>query len=319
MRRALRTLAISLIAIPIGLAVSLCNADVASYVASQLAGVTYFNMTSGAFTLRGVSADGADTEVMCISAFGGQCNDGTRGAYIYMTGHEAGGDMIASASDDFFVRTGPGTSALTIDQSQLATFAGNMQFSATDAAILGKTGDAGRVLMYGGSALSSNHASLSLNGQNYSGAGGDASFGAGNVSGGDLTLFTANATSSMNLATGGFATTRFSIDGTTGDMTSNATNGGNIMFARSGKTIGIDSGTAASACKGTGTHNGTTAVTVTTTCALTGSIPFIQDTSEPTTGSGCWVTNIVNATSFDVDCKAAGQDATFSWIIVKEG
>lgn len=104
-----------------------------------------------------------------------------------------------------------------------------------------------------------------------------------------------------------------------GDFTNDTTNGGNIIFARTGTTLAVDSGTAASACAGTGTHNGITAVTVTTTCAATGARIFFTDTSEPTTGSSCWVANIVNGTSFDVDCKLAGQDSTFAWWITKEG
>lgn len=102
------------------------------------------------------------------------------------------------------------------------------------------------------------------------------------------------------------------FDGTAGD-------GGGIVLANTGTTLAVDSSTAASACAGTGTHNGTTAVTVSTTCAATGARIFFNDTSEPTTSSTCWVTNIVNGTSFDVDCKSAGQDATFAWWIQKEG
>lgn len=94
---------------------------------------------------------------------------------------------------------------------------------------------------------------------------------------------------------------------------------GDVILNTTGQTVAIDSGTAASACAGTGTHNGTTPVTISTTCAATGARIFFVDTSEPTATSGCWVTNIVNGTSFDVDCKAASQDATFAWWITKEG
>jgi len=111
----------------------------------------------------------------------------------------------------------------------------------------------------------------------------------------------------------------WTVNGSTGALTSDATNGGGIVLAKSGTTLAVDSGTAASACAGTGTHNGTTAVTVSTTCATTGNRIFFADTSEPTTSSGCWVANVVNGTSFDVDCKSAGQDATFAWWIQKEG
>lgn len=96
--------------------------------------------------------------------------------------------------------------------------------------------------------------------------------------------------------------------------------GSGLAFTNTGDTLAIDSGTAASACKGTGTHNGTTAVTVSTTCAATGMHVSLTHTSDPTgsTAAYCWVTNIVNGTSFDVDCDQA-NDGAFSWVIIKEG
>lgn len=93
-----------------------------------------------------------------------------------------------------------------------------------------------------------------------------------------------------------------------------------ITLPLTGDTLAIDSGTAASACKGTGTHDGTTAVTISTTCAATSMHVSVTATSDPTgsTAAYCWVTNIVNGTSFDVDCDQA-NDGTFSWVIIKEG
>lgn len=105
----------------------------------------------------------------------------------------------------------------------------------------------------------------------------------------------------------------------TGELTSNASNGGGITFARSGRTIAVDSGTAASACKGTGTYTGTTAATISTTCAATGMIVLMTPTATSGgTASHCWFNNVVNGVSFDVDCDAANT-ATFAWLIVKEG
>lgn len=106
--------------------------------------------------------------------------------------------------------------------------------------------------------------------------------------------------------------------GVTGSTTT--FNSGGIAFASTGDTLAIDSGTAASACKGTGTFNGTTAVVVSTTCAATGMHVSLTPTSDPTgtTAAYCWVTSIVDATSFTVDCDQA-NDGTFSWVIIKEG
>lgn len=106
------------------------------------------------------------------------------------------------------------------------------------------------------------------------------------------------------------------ITATAGDITATA---GEFIASASGKTLSLQEATAGTKCMGTGTHNGTTAVTVSTTCATTASRIFITNTSDPTgsTAAECWVTNIVNATSFDVDCDAA-DDSTFNWIIFHE-
>jgi len=86
-----------------------------------------------------------------------------------------------------------------------------------------------------------------------------------------------------------------------------------------GKTIGIQEATSASKCMGSVTFNGTTAVTVSTTCATTGSRIFLTPTSDPTgaTAAYCWVTNIVTGVSFDVDCDQA-NDGTANWIVIHE-
>ncbi len=137
----------------------------------------------------------------------------------------------------------------------------------------------------------------------------------GSGSGGSLLL--RHGSSGLNLQNSTSNTTWSWAD--TGELTSNATNGGGITFARSGRTIAVDSGTAASACKGTSTHTGTTAVTISTTCAATGMIVLMTPTATSGgTASHCWFTNVVNGVSFDVDCDAANT-ATFAWLIVKEG
>jgi len=94
---------------------------------------------------------------------------------------------------------------------------------------------------------------------------------------------------------------------------------GNVNISTTGKTVAIQEATAGSACSGTVTFNGTTAVTKSTTCAKTGARIFLTPTSDPTgsTAAYCWVTNIVNNTSFDVDCDQA-NDGTANWVIFHE-
>lgn len=92
-----------------------------------------------------------------------------------------------------------------------------------------------------------------------------------------------------------------------------------LSLLASGQTIHIQEATAGSKCMGSVTYNGTTAVTVSTTCASTGARIFLTPTSDPTgsTAAYCWATNIVNGVSFDVDCDQA-NDGTANWLIIKE-
>lgn len=92
-----------------------------------------------------------------------------------------------------------------------------------------------------------------------------------------------------------------------------------VVLGTSGNTVALQEATAGAKCMGSATANGTTAVTVSTTCATTGSRIFLSPTSDPTgsTAAYCWATNIVNGTSFDVDCDQA-NDGTLNWIIFHE-
>lgn len=98
-----------------------------------------------------------------------------------------------------------------------------------------------------------------------------------------------------------------------------AVDNGDVALSTSGGTLSLQEATSAAKCMGSGTHNGTTAVTVSTTCATTGSRVFITNTSDPTgaTAAECWVTNLVAGTSFDVDCDQA-DDSTFNWVVLHE-
>jgi len=82
-------------------------------------------------------------------------------------------------------------------------------------------------------------------------------------------------------------------------------------------TLALQEATAGTKCMGTATANGTTAVPVATTCATTGSRIILTRSSAPSGTAICWQTNIVNATSFDLDCSAA-ETGTFDWMIVHE-
>ena len=70
---------------------------------------------------------------------------------------------------------------------------------------------------------------------------------------------------------------------------------------------------------GTSTLNGVTAVTISTTCIGTGDHIYLARTSDPTLAvpGSMWATNIVDATSFDIDADNATDDSTVTWFIVK--
>jgi hypothetical protein len=135
------------------------------------------------------------------------------------------------------------------------------------------------------------------------------------VPGATSLLFRNNADSSTNLSLDNSGNVIIQ-----GNLSLNA---GELSLTGTGKTLAIQEATGASACSGTATANGTTAVTVATTCAITGSRIFISATGD---GSGlatndqgaCWVTNIQNGTSFDLDCPDANNNAAYNWIIFHE-
>lgn len=124
----------------------------------------------------------------------------------------------------------------------------------------------------------------------------------------------------LTVTDAGAVTSAAGITATTGNVTSTA---GSFVASASGQTLALQEATAGAKCMGTATANGTTAVTVSTTCALTASRIFISATSDGSGAAandqvGCWTTNIVNATSFDLDCSDANNNATYNWIIFQE-
>ena len=84
-----------------------------------------------------------------------------------------------------------------------------------------------------------------------------------------------------------------------------------------GKTIAIQEATAASACSGTLTFNGTTPVVTSTTCATTGSRIFLTRTSAESTALNPFVSAITTGVSFAVTSEA-GDTGTANWFIIHE-
>ena len=89
-----------------------------------------------------------------------------------------------------------------------------------------------------------------------------------------------------------------------------------ITLAASG-TLALQEATVGTKCMGTATATGTAAVVIATTCAVTGSRIFLTRSSAPSGTAQCWYDNIVNGSSFNLDCDGA-ETGTFSWMIVHE-
>lgn len=129
----------------------------------------------------------------------------------------------------------------------------------------------------------------------------------------DVTIATNHDDADILLRGGSTQATRVTVEGDTGNVVL-AT--GHLDLETTGKTLILEDGTAASTCIGNATANGTTAVTTATTCAETGDYVFISRSSAPSGTAQCWATNIVDGTSFDLDCSGA-ETGTFHWVIIK--
>lgn len=125
-------------------------------------------------------------------------------------------------------------------------------------------------------------------------------------------VFRNNADNADNVivADAGTLTARSNVISTSGDLITSA----------SGKTISIQEATASSACMGAATPNGTTPVTVTTSCALTGSRVFFTRAGAITNMGTISTTTAPNNTSFAFASTGASDTLASSviYLIVKE-
>jgi hypothetical protein len=84
-----------------------------------------------------------------------------------------------------------------------------------------------------------------------------------------------------------------------------------------GKTIALQEATAASACSGSVTANGTTPVVITTTCSQTGQRLFLTKTSTSTVNGSCYQSAVSNGVSTTITCLAS-DTGTYNWMIIHE-
>lgn len=128
----------------------------------------------------------------------------------------------------------------------------------------------------------------------------------GNVSGADMFMTTMDDFIVTNIS----GTNAFIVDAPTGD----------VSLPKSGSTIALQEATPSTACMGTATPNGTTNVTVTTSCAVTGSRVFFSRTGAVTNMASISVTTAPNNTSFQFASTGASDTLAGSvvWMIIKE-
>ena len=282
---------------------------------------------SQVFDILGTTANASDTQVVRITG-GGAAEDAARGSFIYLGGADVGGanagDAYLAATDDIFFQTSAsGVQALSINDSQVINVGpntaaarsvtwGNSGTTATQAlSILASTADADDDstlnLCAGGACTFNRGPSISLAG-NETASAGDMVLTSGGGANADIKIKLFGTNGALSIANSSDVTMWDIVEAT-----------GVLRSSLTGATIAVDSGTAASACKGTLTANGATPVVTNTTCAATGAIPFLQKTNASTAANGtCTVTAVTNATSFTVECLA-NDTGTYSWWILKEG
>lgn len=187
---------------------------------------------------------------------------------------------------------------------------------ATDNVLL-TAADTDRFLMYGGSALSNaNGASIELDGNSFSGNNGNIFIATSTASGANVDIGTKGATGSIFLDTTNIGTHRFAVT-SGGDLTSDATNGGNVIISVAGKGFQTKGGGAA-AKAGQFTCNGVTGVVISTSAAATSmAIAFGASSFAGTAPIGSpYVSAITAGTSFTVKCSVAAETTVYNWAMI---
>jgi hypothetical protein len=196
--------------------------------------------------------------------------------------------------------------------------AGNVVFGDTNSGILTNSADATdnkRIIISGGGGTGNTRgAELIVSGNELNNGAASLLTGGGS---GSLTLGTSSGAGVTNIVSNTF--TRWTF-GATGQLTNNATNGGDIIFDKSGTTVSVQEATGASACMGIATPNGVTNVTVTTTCAVANSHAFFTRKGAITNMGVISVTTNPAGASFTFASTNAADTLASSviWWIIKE-
>lgn len=178
--------------------------------------------------------------------------------------------------------------------------------------------DAEIIIAPSSSATASDGGTIKIRGNELATTGGSVEISGGTASSGSVHLVTNNASSRINFTNSSGSTTWYISDA--GEVISNSSTGGNVNLSKSGTSIALQEATPSTACMGVSTPNGNTAVTVTTSCAVSGSRVFFSRAGAITNMGTVTTTTAPNGTSFAFASTGASDTTASSvvWMIVKE-
>lgn len=243
------------------------------------------------------TADAADTKAVTIS--GGGAGNSSRGGYVDFFGNEftSNGGFVGIHSGN-----GSSNSRIVLDTNGSAGTI-NLQTAGTDRVVMDVSGNL---------ALTGGNISQTITSGSPQHTLTDGTITARwRVVNTDRAYFGTTSSTSLGIETGGTQKWNF---GTTGDLQSDSTNGGNVILTVASKNYQLKGGGAA-AKAGTFTCNGITGVVITTTSAGGNmAIAFSPNTISGTAGIAApYVSSITPGTSFTVKCSIAGETSTYNW------
>lgn len=267
---------------------------------------TSIEYSSDPFLIYADTTDGADTKSAAI--VGGGAKAVTRGSWIEVFGNEDTGTgkidihtgniatshvnlFLENAASKFIIQTGAGTALWSFLQT------GTLLYTSGSAGIFANTADAADNLTLrlggGGSLASTRGAAAYLQGNE---AGGSAAVIGGAIATGHVDLQLTHASALIRVVNSS-GLVAWSISDT-GVLTSDATSGGSLVFAKATSGVQLQSG--ANGRTGTFTLNGATPVVVSNTSLAAGDMIVIERDTIGGTPLAYQLTSRTNATGFSV-------------------
>jgi hypothetical protein len=179
------------------------------------------------------------------------------------------------------------------------------------------TGDTGAVCLLGGGANGATRGAGVCAYGNEGSSTGWLTLTTGDANAAGLIIQNASSNGDIDFQTAG-SNSRWKIVGSTGALQAATANTAGLDLRGTGTTISMQEATAASACMGVATPNGTTPVVVTTSCAVSGARVFFARAGAVTNMGTITTTTAANGTSFSFASTGASDTLASSviyWII----